>query len=102
VTKFKKRNIMSKRPPIDLLALTSEQATPMPEAAQRTASSELKADTASKNVTASLQPLAFKVSPEFRKRFKQRAFEADMKLNELLFAALDAWEDKQGITRKNS
>lgn len=31
-----------------------------------------------------------------------RAFEADMKLNELLFAAFDAWEDKQGLTRKNS
>lgn len=90
---------MSKRPPIDLLALTSEQATPMPEAAQRTAS---PAEPVSQNMTANLQALAFKVSPEFRRRFKQRAFEADMKLNELLFAALDAWEEKQGIARKNS
>ncbi len=90
---------MSKRPPIDLLALTSEQATPMQEAAQRTA---LSAKPASQKLTASLQPLAFKVPPEFRKRFRQRAFEADMKLNELLFAALDAWEEKRGIIGNNS
>ncbi len=92
---------MSKRPPVDLLALTSEQATPMPEAKQRAASSDA-VESASKTETARLQALAFKVSPEFRKRFRQRAFEADMKLNELLFAALTAWEEKQGIPRENS
>ena len=40
--------------------------------------------------TANLQALAFKVSPPFRKRFRQRAANADLKLNELLFEALDA------------
>ena len=45
--------------------------------------------------TANLEALAFKVSPEFRKRFRKRAVEADLKLNELLFAALDAWEREQ-------
>jgi hypothetical protein len=39
-------------------------------------------------------PLNFKVAPEFRRRFRQRAAEADLKLNELLRQALDAWEEK--------
>lgn len=77
---------MSKRPTIDLDAITASVATAMPEAIQR--SQPLKAQTKTEN----LEALAFKVSPEFRKRFKQRALAADMKLNELLFAALGAWE----------
>lgn len=40
-------------------------------------------------------PLNFKVDPEFRRRFRQRAAEADLKLNELLRQALDAWEEKR-------
>ena len=54
-------------------------------------------DEASK--TANLQALAFKVPAAFRKRFRQRAANADLKLNELLFAALEAWEEKQGLKR---
>ncbi|MGD0108043.1 MAG: hypothetical protein ABSC06_29025 [Rhodopila sp.] len=49
--------------------------------------------------TANLQALAFKVSPGFRKRFRQRAADADLKLNELLFEALDAWEEQRGLKR---
>ena len=95
---------MSKRPSIDLLALTSEQATPMQEATQRTPSAPatriVKASSAGPKVkTEDLRPLAFKVPPVFRKRFKQRALVADLKLNELLVEALDAWEEKQGIKR---
>lgn len=41
-------------------------------------------------------PLNFKVDTEFRRRFRQRAAEADLKLNELLREALDAWEQKHG------
>lgn len=41
-------------------------------------------------------PLNFKVDAEFRRRFRQRAAEADLKLNELLREALDAWEQKRG------
>jgi len=98
---------MSKRPPVDLMALTSEQAAPMTEALQRTATPApaqpmMKAAPSAKTATANLQALAFKVPPEFRKRFRQRAADADLKLNELLFAALDAWEDKQGLLRKKS
>lgn len=39
-------------------------------------------------------PLNFKVDAAFRRRFRQRAAEADLKLNELLRQALDAWEEK--------
>jgi hypothetical protein len=42
-------------------------------------------------------PLNFKVEPEFRRRFRQRAAEADLKLNQLLHEALTAWEEKRGV-----
>jgi hypothetical protein len=97
---------MSKRPPIDLAALTSEAAAPMTEAVQRTprpasapAAAPAPVQAAETVRTANLQALAFKVSPAFRKRFRQRAANADLKLNELLFEALDAWEEKQGIRK---
>lgn len=99
---------MSKRPAIDLLSLTTEQALPMPEAAQRmpiapTRPQSSKAGSRAADVrTENLEALAFKVSPVFRKRFRQRAVAADLKLNELLFEALDAWEEKQGLKSKNS
>lgn len=93
---------MSKRPPIDLLALTTEQAAPMPEATQRTPSGKSSKRSVqsveSESVkTENLEALAFKVPPVFRKRFRQRAVAADLKLNQLLFEALDAWEEKRGI-----
>jgi hypothetical protein len=94
---------MSKRPTIDLAALTAEAAAPMMEASQRAARpapAPLSTQAARKGdktaeaptTTANLQALAFKVSPAFRRRFRQRAADADLKLNELLFEALDAWE----------
>lgn len=97
----------AKRPAVDLLALTSEQAMPMPEAVQRTAPTSSAARAAPETPmtsapemervrTANLEALAFKVPPAFRKRFRQRAVAADLKLNELLFAALEAWEEKNG------
>jgi hypothetical protein len=46
-----------------------------------------------------LAALAFKVPPALRKRYKQRAVNAGLKQNELLFEALDAWEEKQGLIR---
>ena len=42
-------------------------------------------------------PLNFKVDLEFRRRFRQRAAEADLKLNELLREALDAWEQARDL-----
>ena len=101
---------MSKRPSIDLAALTAEAAAPMTEAAQRVARPTSVPASAPKGragdrpaeaptKTANLQALAFKVSPAFRKRFRQRAADADLKLNELLFEALDAWEAARGLKR---
>ena len=86
---------MSKRPSIDLKALTSDQAAPMPEAVQRMAPPSLVGSVK----TANLEALAFKVPPDFRKRFRQRAVAADLKLNELLFAAFAAWEEKHGLSQ---
>ena len=99
---------MSKRPAIDLMALTTEHAAPMLEAAQRTPvvtqhSQPPKSGSRAHAVkTENLEALAFKVPPAFRKRFRQRAVAADLKLNELLFEALDAWEEKRGVKGKNS
>ena len=97
---------MSKRPSIDLMALTSEQAAPMPEATQRmpgtTAREKPQPVTKVRREavrTEHLEALAFKVPPVFRKRFKQRAVTADLKLNELLFEALDAWEKMNGVKK---
>jgi hypothetical protein len=97
---------MPKRPAIDLAALTSEAAAPMSEASQRAANPAAVAlaqpsvhPAEASTRTANLQALAFKVSPAFRKRFRQRAADADLKLNELLFEALDAWEEKRGLRR---
>ena len=46
--------------------------------------------------TANLENLNFKVPRSFRKRFRDCAYKADLKHNELLFAALDAWESLNG------
>jgi len=101
---------MSKRPSVDLAALTSEAATPMSEASQRVPrhsapvlvptvprAAPRAADPATR--TENLQALAFKVPQAFRRRFRQRAADADLKLNELLFEALDAWEDRRGLEK---
>jgi hypothetical protein len=78
----------------------------MPEAVQRVTKTDAAAKPLPKSITsqvkvrtANLEALAFKVPPVFRKRFKQRAVTADLKLNELLFEALDAWEEKHAIKK---
>ena len=43
------------------------------------------------------EPLNFKVDSDFRRRFRLRAAEANLKLNALLREALDAWEEKRGV-----
>ena len=91
-----------RRPAVDLKALTSDVAAPMPEASQRMAppsSLPMAPMPRAAGKTANLEALAFKVPPEFRRRFKRRAADADLKLNELLFAAFEAWEEKQGFTK---
>jgi hypothetical protein len=106
---------MSKRPAINLADLTSEAAAPMTEAVQRAprpasppvvvvAAAELAPTPARQAAkiedeakTENLEAMAFKVPRSFRKRFKLRATNADLKLNHLLFEALNAWEEKQGL-----
>ena len=97
----------AKRPLLDLKALTAVEAAPMPEAAQRNAPPREPPRPTAVPVSISvranavpsdnLEALAFKVSPAFRHRFRSRAVEADLKLNEVLFEALDAWEEKRGL-----
>lgn len=41
--------------------------------------------------------LNFRVSVGFKQRFRQRAGAANVKLNELLKQALEAWEEKKGL-----
>ena len=101
----------TKRPTVDLMALTAEQAAPMAEAVQRTApregvepptrprAEEGRGGMEERVPSANLEALAFKVPPSFRRRFRSRAAEADMKLNELLFAAFDAWENQQSFKK---
>jgi hypothetical protein len=111
----------SKRPAIDLMALTAEQATPMAEAVQRTATQPIVAAPAATltvvpkaspvprkregasvpepTATANLEGLSFKIPPAFRTRFRTRAAEANLKLNELLFEAFDAWEAHKGFKK---
>lgn len=45
-----------------------------------------------------LVPLSFKVTKAFKKRYQQTALDADMKLNELLSAMLDLWENSRKPT----
>src|SRR6266853_3100237 len=45
-----------------------------------------------KTRTADLEPLGFKVPPQFNQEFRRFAFENGYKLNELLFAAFDAFK----------
>jgi hypothetical protein len=96
---------MSKRPSIDLMALTSDEAAPMPEAEQRTPprpaqaavspARSLPAVRPEAAKTANLEALAFKVPRDFRKQFRQAAAAADLKLNELLFESFAAWTEKR-------
>jgi hypothetical protein len=50
--------------------------------------------------TADLEPLGFKVPPQFNQEFRRFAFENGYKLNELLFAAFDAF--KKGRIRESA
>jgi hypothetical protein len=113
---------MTKRQMPDLSKLLATTATPMPDAtepqavlprpatndredATQTAGPPASARQTNRGVTggeaatANLENLNFKVPKSFRKRFRDCAYKADLKHNELLFAALDAWETLNG--RKN-
>ena len=101
-------NSMSKRPAIDLAALTSEAAAPMTEASQRaarprrtSAAAPPPASAAGRACHQDRQSAGARVQSVagVPQTLPQRAANADLKLNELLFEALDAWEEKRGIKR---
>lgn len=50
------------------------------------------AEAPSKTRTADLEPLGFKVPPEFNQEFRRFAFENGYKLNELLFASFNEFK----------
>jgi hypothetical protein len=86
--------------PTPLAVVPSPAPSPAPASAAAPAAIRRKVSAAAQEAaehtkTADLQPLAFKVSPAFSKRFRRAAFDADLKLNELLFEAFEAWEEKQ-------
>ena len=76
------------RMPVEV-AKPKPQPKPIPEVAMRREAVK----------TENLEALAFKVPPHFRRRFRQFAVAADLKQNELLFAALDAWEETHGLKK---
>jgi len=86
---------MSKRPPLDLRALTSEPAVPMTGAAQRTVHRPVPlSEKGDKPRT-----LEITVAQSLRRRFRQRADEAGLTPEQLLFEALEAWEERRGLTQ---
>ncbi len=52
--------------------------------------------------TADLEPLGFKVPPDFNREFRRFAFENGYKLNELLFAAFEMFKKSRIRESKNS
>ncbi len=105
---------MTKRQMPDLSKLLADTAVPMSDAteppqfgprlitkdspapaSERIAPTNPRIAAQEETATANLENLNFKVPKSFRKRFRDCAYKADLKHNELLFAALDAWEEKQ-------
>ena len=85
---------MAAKKPADLsgLVATKGQAAPVANVPARSAAPAEEAE--ANNV-----PLNFRVSADLRRRFRVFAANHDLKLNELLFAALAAWEEKHGLSK---
>ncbi|MCK9687352.1 hypothetical protein [Scleromatobacter humisilvae] len=83
--------------PASLTEGVSMQASPreLPPAA---AASEVALSSVVRTATDELVPLSFKVSKHFNRAFRQVALDDELKLNELLFAAFEAYRRQ----RKNS
>ncbi len=80
------------------LVAVKGQAMPTADAVSRQPEAQPTENPAPKGKSAATAPLNFKVAPEFRRRFRQRAADADLKLNELLREALEAWEEKRRVS----
>jgi hypothetical protein len=70
---------------------TVSQAAPIPATALATVTAPAP-DAPAKTRTADLEPLGFKVPPQFNQEFRRFAFENGYKLNELLFAAFESFK----------
>lgn len=77
-----------------------ESAAPAEPTGPRPALAVAVAEAVSRTRTADLEPLGFKVPPQFNQEFRRFAFENGYKLNELLFAAFEAF--KKGRIRENA
>lgn len=75
-----------------LLATKGHAVQPASDAVQRGVDVASSKD--DKTISSGIEPvnLAFKVSPTFRKRFKQAALDAGITQNELVQRALSLWE----------
>ncbi|PIF25181.1 hypothetical protein CLU88_4556 [Acidovorax sp. 56] len=82
----------TKKPAADLSALVATKGTAAPTKDMTTRSSTPAADEAKGGTSG--EPLNFRVPAEFRRRFKTYAAQHDMKLNELLYKAFDAYVKK--------
>ena len=73
-----------------------------PSLGNHVASSQAAGESPGKTRTADLEPLGFKVPPQFNQDFRRFAFENGYKLNELLFAAFEAFKKSRIRESANS
>jgi predicted HicB family RNase H-like nuclease len=84
----------TKKPVANLSALVATKGTAAPTKDMTTRSSAPAAAADEAKSGTSGEPLNFRVPAEFRRRFKTYAAQHDMKLNELLYKAFDAYVEK--------
>jgi hypothetical protein len=85
---------MNKKSDLSGLVATKGQATPL--SAEASMQSDRKEAEPPIEAQANNEPLNFRVSAEFRRRFRMFAAAHDLKLNELLKLAFDDYEAKHG------
>lgn len=81
----------TKKPTADLSALVATKGAAVPAKDMPTRATSQQAAAADEPKGSPGEPLNFRVPAEFRRRFKTYAAQHDMKLNELLYKAFDAY-----------
>lgn len=82
-----------KKPAADLSALVATKGAAAPTKDMPTRATAA-AEATSNETKGTGEPLNFRVPAEFRRRFKTYAAQHDMKLNELLYKAFEAYEKR--------
>lgn len=82
----------TKKPASDLSALVATKGAAAPSKDMPTRTTARAAT--SNEIKGTGEPLNFRVPAEFRRRFKTYAAQHDMKLNELLYKAFEAYESR--------